>query len=69
MKSHTKALLCWIFNDKDSKYVKINSVNSLYLIFIKVNGYHEEINGNKYLTVVSTTVRKDKIKKYEELWI
>ena len=69
MKSHTKALLCWIFSDKDSKYVKINSVNSLYLIFIKVNGYYEEINGNKYLTVVSTTVRKDKIKKYEELWI
>ena len=69
MKTHTKALLCWIFNDKDSKYVKINSVNSLYLIFIKVNGYYEEINGNKYLTVVSTTVRKDKIKKYEELWI
>ena len=69
MKSHTKALLCWICNDKDSKYVKINSVNSLYLIFIKVNGYYEEINGNKYLTVVSTTVRKDKIKKYEELWI
>ena len=69
MKSHTKALLCWIFNDKDSKYVKINSVNSLYLIFIKVNGYYEEINGNKFLTVVSTTVRKDKIKKYEELWI
>ena len=69
MKSHTKALLCWIFNDKDSKCVKINSVNSLYLIFIKVNGYYEEINGNKYLTVVSTTVRKDKIKKYEELWV
>ena len=69
MKSHTKALLCWIFNDKDSKYVKINSVNSLYVIFIQVNGYYEEINGNKYLTVVSTTVRKDKIKKYEELWI
>ena len=31
---------------KDSKYVKINSVNPLYLIF-KVNGYFEEINGNK----------------------
>ena len=32
---------------KDSKYVKSNSVNPLYLIFIKVNGYFEEINGNK----------------------
>ena len=37
---------------KDSKYVNINSVNLLYLIFIKVNGYFEEINGNKYLTIV-----------------
>ena len=29
---------------KDSEYVKINSVNPLYLIFNKVNGYFEEIN-------------------------
>ena len=29
---------------KDSKYVKINSVNSLYLVFCKVNGYPKEIN-------------------------
>ena len=35
---------------KDSKYVKIYSVNPLYLIFKKVNGYYEEIIGNKYLT-------------------
>ena len=53
---------------KDSKYVKINSVNPLYLIFNKVNGYFEEINGNKYLTLVPTNENKEKIKKYEELW-
>ena len=29
---------------KDLKYVKINSVNPLYLIFSKVNGNFEEIN-------------------------
>ena len=34
---------------KDLKYVKINSVNTLYLIFSKVNGYFEEINKSKYL--------------------
>ena len=28
---------------KDSKYVKINSVNHLYLIFIKVNGYFKKL--------------------------
>ena len=33
---------------KDSKYVKINSVNPLCLIFIKVNGYFEETNGDDF---------------------
>ena len=53
---------------KDSKYVKINIVNPLSLIFSKVNGYFEENNGNKYLTLVSTNESKEKRKKYEELW-
>ena len=53
---------------KDSKYVKINTVNPLYLIFNKVNRYFEEINGSKHLTVVPTNESKEKIKKYEELW-
>ena len=34
---------------KDSDYVKINSVNPLYLIVGKVDGYIEERNGNKCL--------------------
>ena len=33
---------------KDSKYVKINSVNPLYLIFSSMNEYFEKVNGNKY---------------------
>ena len=45
---------------KDSKYVKFNGVNPLYLIFSKVNGYSEEINGNKYLTLVPTNKNKQK---------
>ena len=53
---------------KDLKYVKINSVNPLYPIFSKVNGDSEEINKNKYLTLVPTNESKEKIKKYEELW-
>ena len=52
---------------KDWKYVKINSVNPLYLIINKVNGYFQEINKCKYLTLVSTNESKEKIKKYEEL--
>ena len=54
---------------KDSKYVKNISVNPLYLIFNKMNGYFEEINGNRYLTLVPTKESKEEIKKYEELWI
>ena len=53
---------------KDSKYVKVYGVNPLYLIFNKMNGYFKEINGNKYLTLVSTNETKEKRKKYEELW-
>ena len=52
---------------KDLKYVKMNSINPLYLIFSKVNGYFEEINKSKYLTLVPTNESNKKIKKYEEL--
>ena len=41
------------------KYVEINSVNPLYLIFSKAKGYFEEINKNKYLTLVSTNESKE----------
>ena len=51
------------------EYVKIYSVNLLYLIFRYVNGYLEEINGNKYLILVPTNESKEKIKNYEKLWI
>ena len=46
MKSHTQNILIYYIGYvaiKDSKYVKINSVNSLYLIFGK------EIDRNKYI--------------------
>ena len=53
---------------KNSKYVKINRANPLYLIISKVNEYFEEITKIKYLTLVSTNESKEVIKKYEELW-
>ena len=34
-----------------------------------MNGYFEQINGNKYLTLIPTNRSKEKIKKYGELWI
>ena len=43
---------------KDSKYVKIDCVNTLYLIINKVNVYFEEIDEIKYLTLFPTTKSK-----------
>ena len=48
---------------KDSKYVKINRVNPLYLIFNKLNEYFDETNWNRYLMLVPTNENKEKIKK------
>ena len=64
-KPHKNILIYYIryVTIKDSKYVKINSVNPLYLIFNKVNRYSEEINGDKYLTLVPTNENEEKIKK------
>ena len=69
-KSYRNILLYYIgyVTIKDSKYVKINSVNPLYVIINKVNRYFEEINKNKYLKLVSTNECKGNIKRYEELW-
>ena len=64
-KSHEDILIYYIgyVRIKDSKYVKVYSVNPFYLIFGKVNGNLEKINGNTYLMLVSTNESKEKIKK------
>ena len=64
-KSYKNILIYYIGNVtiKDSKYVKIYSVNLLCLIFNKMNGYFKEISGNKYLTLVRTNKNKKKLKK------
>ena len=52
---------------KDFDYVKINSVNPLHLIISIIDGYIEEKNGNKYLTLVSTKENKEILIKFTEL--
>ena len=47
--------------------LKVFSVNPLYLICNKINGYFEEINGSKYLMLIPTNESKEKIKKYRAL--
>ena len=68
-KSYKNILIYYIgyVRIKDLKYIKINSVSPLYLIFNKVNAYFEKLNENKYLTLVPTNESTKKIKKYEEL--
>ena len=46
---------------KDSKYVKIYSVNPLYLISRSVNEYFEKTSKSKYITLVPTNESSEKI--------
>ena len=62
-KSYKNILIYYIGYVMIKKYLKMYIVNPLYLIFGNVNGYFEEINGNKYLTLVPTNKSKEKIKK------
>ena len=70
MKSHTKIFLfntlhMWRSKAIHSEHVKTNSVNPLYFMFNKMNGYFKEINENRYLTLVPINEWKEKTKKYE----
>ena len=47
-----------------SDYENINSVNPLYLIIGKVDGYIEESNENKYLAFASTDKNKKVLENY-----
>ena len=68
--SYKKNDICYIgyTTIKDSDCVKIDSVNSLYLIIDKVDVYIEEENESKYSTLVFTDKNKEVLKKYAELW-
>ena len=69
MKCHTKIFVFTICDGSVTgyvtikEYVKIYGVNLQYLIFRYINRYFEEINENKYLTLVPTNESKEKIKK------
>ena len=59
--SYKNILTCYIGYVTIKKDPKIYNVNSLHLISDKINGYFEEINENKYLTLVPTNESKEKI--------
>ena len=43
---------------KNLRYIKIESVNPLYLIIFKIKGRIKESSGNKYLMLVPTAASK-----------
>ena len=52
---------------KKSKY-NINSVNPLYLLIKKLDGFIDENEGNKYLNITLTDSNNDVLIKYAEVW-
>ena len=44
-------------------YQNTNSVNPLYLVIGEVDGFIEEINGNKYITIASRKENKKALEK------
>ena len=67
--SYKNILIYYIGYVAIKEYIKMYSVNPLYLIFRYVNGYFKKNNGNKYLTLVPTNESKENTKKYEVLFI
>ena len=46
---------------------KINSVNPLYLLIYKIDGFIEEKRGTKYLNIAFTDNNDEVLKKYKEV--
>ena len=46
----------------------VNSVNPLYLMINRIDGFIEKKNGDKYLNIADTQRNKEVLKKYSEVW-
>ena len=46
----------------------VNSVNPLYLMINRTDGFIEEKNGDKYLNISVTKRNKEMLEKYSEVW-
>ena len=61
-------LLHWIYRQKRGKYV-INSVNPLYLIISKADGFTEEKEGSKYLDFAFTYNNSEVLKSMQKFGV
>ena len=46
----------------------MNSVNPLYLMINRIDGFIEEKDGDKYLSIASTDRNSEVLNKYSEVW-
>ena len=46
----------------------VNSVNPLYLMINRIDGFIDEKNGDKYLNIADTDRNSEVLKKYSEVW-
>ena len=58
-------LLYWLCHKKPEW--NVNSVNPLYLMIYRIDGFIEEKNGDKYLNIASTDRNSEVLKKYSEV--
>ena len=46
----------------------VNSVNPLYLMINRIDGFIEEKDGDKYLNIADTDRNSEILKKYKDVW-
>ena len=61
-------MVTYITTKKTDDSVNVNSVNLLYLIIGKADGYIEENNGKKYLVFTFTDGNKKVLVKFTKFW-
>ena len=61
-------MVTYITTKKIDDSVNVNSVNLLYLIIGKADGYIEENNGKKYLVFTFTDGNKKVLAKFTKFW-
>ena len=47
---------------------EVNSVNPLYLLIKRIDGFIEEKEGDKYLNIALTDRNSEALRKYSEVW-
>ena len=60
-------IYCIGYVTKNPKW-NVNSVNPLYLMINRIDGFIEEKNGDKYLNINNTERNSEVLKKYSEVW-